>query len=310
MEKSSRKTRKSLIVILYIILVIAVSYVSINNILRVSDLKKTNTSLRNEYNSLNQTYKKTVSSNSDITNKINEYKNIDQLIFDEKELTFSLASQVEKKIQNKETDYKIAYITFDDGPYYLTNRLLDLLREKQVKVTFFTIGIGKTSCIDKRSFDCTTMYEKEAKDNHTIANHTYSHAIFNGLYSSVDEFMRQVDKQEELLVQKTGIKPNILRFPGGIRTAGSKGNLIAEELKKKGYGWVDWTAEDGDGKDLESKTQAWNNLMNTIDEDIEVILLHDYDETTFSILPDFIDYLEENNYILLPLFYDSVMINK
>lgn len=310
MEKSSRKTRKSLIIILYIILIISVSYVTINNCLRVSDLKKDNNTLKKEYNSLNDEYKKLASANSDINNKIDEIKNIDQLIFDEKELTFSLASQVEKKIQNKETKYKIAYITFDDGPYYLTNKLLDLLREKQVKVTFFTIGSGKSSCIDNRSFDCTTMYEKEAADNHTMANHTYSHAIFRGLYSSADEFMNQVQKQEDLILEKTGVKTNIIRFPGGSSTAGSKKSAIIEKLREKGYGWVDWTAQDGDGGDLTSKEQAWNTFKNSIDQDIEVILFHDYDTITYSILNDAIDYLENNNYILLPLFYDSVMVNK
>ena len=310
MEKSSKKIRRSLIIILYIILIISVSYVTINNCLRVFDLKKNYNTIKKEYDLVNNQYNDIVNSNSDINNKIDEINNIDQLITDQKELTFSLASKLEKKIQDGNSKYKIAYLTFDDGPYYLTNRLLELLREKQVKVTFFTIGSGKTSCIDKRSFDCTTMYKKEADDNHTIANHTYSHAIFNGLYSSVSEFMYQVQKQEDLILDKTGVKTNIIRFPGGSRTAGNRASGIIDAIKEKGYGWVDWTAEDGDGKDLESKSQAWNNLMNTIDEDIEVVLLHDYDETTYSILSDFIDYLENNNYILLPLFYDSVMVNK
>lgn len=310
MEKGSRQVIKSFRIILYIVLIISVSYVIVVNCLDVLDLKKTNSSLRDEFNPLNKEYKELTSSNSDIANKVDEIKNIDQLIFDEKELTFSLASNLEKKIKDGNNKYKIAYITFDDGPYYLTNRLLELLRQKQVKVTFFTIGSGKNSCIDNRSFDCTTMYEKEAKDNHTMANHTYSHAIFRGLYSSSDEFINQIQKQEDLILEKTGVKTNIVRFPGGSSTAGSKKNDIVSKLREKGYGWVDWTAQDGDGGDLTSKEQAWNTFKNSIDQDIEVILFHDYDEITYSILSDVIDYLEDNNYILLPLFYDSVMVNK
>ena len=38
--------------------------------------------------------------------------------------------------------------------------------------------------------------------------------------------------------------------------------------------------------------------------------MHDYNDITYSILPDVIDYLENEGYILLPLFYDSVMVNK
>ena len=47
-----------------------------------------------------------------------------------------------------------------------------------------------------------------------------------------------------------------------------------------------------------------------MNDDIEVILFHDYNRITTSILPGFIEYLQNNNYVLLPLFYDSVMIKK
>lgn len=38
-----------------------------------------------------------------------------------KDEVFKLALELENKIIKKETDYKIAYLTFDDGPYYSTN---------------------------------------------------------------------------------------------------------------------------------------------------------------------------------------------
>lgn len=82
------------------------------------------------------------------------------------------------------------------------------------------------------------------------------------------------------------------------------------KLRKMNYGWVDWTAQDGDGGELTNSQIAWNNFKNSINEDIEVVLFHDYNTITLSILPKTIDYLEENNYILLPLFYDSIKINK
>ena len=85
---------------------------------------------------------------------------------------------------------------------------------------------------------------------------------------------------------------------------------IQDELRKNGYGWVDWSALDGDGGNLKSKDAAWSNLKNSINEDIEVVLFHDYSLITTSILNDFIKYLEENNYIILPLFYDSIKVNK
>ena len=83
-----------------------------------------------------------------------------------------------------------------------------------------------------------------------------------------------------------------------------------ESLRQRGYGWVDWTANDGDGKALYSHEQAWNNLYSTVNDNIEVILFHDYNRITTEILPDVIKYLKDNGYELYPLFYESNMISK
>ena len=77
-----------------------------------------------------------------------------------------------------------------------------------------------------------------------------------------------------------------------------------------GYGWIDWTAENGDGKDIQNKQQAWNMLTSYLDDNIEVILFHDYNNITTSMLPEVIEYLQNKGYILLPLFYESNMVNK
>ena len=312
MEKSIRKVKPSFIILIltYTISIITLLYFSYDNILKYNNERNTNKKLNSELNELKNTYNSLVSNKDKINSNINGLKNIDNTINSIKEQVFDLAKKIELKIQNNETEYKIAYLTFDDGPYYLTNDFLKILKEYKVKATFFTIGTGKEKCFDNKSKSCTDIYKKIVDNNHTIANHTYSHAIFNGLYNNVNSFMEQVNKQEDLIYSKTGIKTNILRFPGGSSTSGKLKNSIIEKLREKGYGWVDWTAQDGDGGNLTSKNQAWNNFKNSINSNIEVILFHDYDKYTYSILPDVIKYLEQNNYILLPLFYDSIMVNK
>ena len=312
MAKDERKIRKSSI-IFYFITIIAISicsYISFNNYTNFKNISKENNKQNKLYKKLKDKYKELSLVNETTNQRLNEYKDLDKTLENTKNKVFELAKQVEEKIKNNETEYKIAYITFDDGPYYLTDSVLNILKEKKVKATFFTIGAGKISCLDNRSVDCTETYKKIVDNGHTIANHTYSHAIFNGLYSSTSAFINDVSKQEDLIYSKTGVKTNIIRFPGGSSTAkGIKDDIIAN-LRNKGYGWVDWTAEDGDGKSLSSKEQAMANLERTINDNIEVILFHDYNRITYSILPEAIDYLEERNYILLPLFYDSIMINK
>ena len=72
----------------------------------------------------------------DLLNMYDDLNNIDKKTEELKKEVFELASKVEQKIQNKETNKKIAYITFDDGPYYLTDSVLALLKEKKLKQHF------------------------------------------------------------------------------------------------------------------------------------------------------------------------------
>ena len=312
MDKSQRKIKPSSIIlfIIYIIIILILSFLSINNFNKLKNETKNKTKIKEELSNVNKEYNLLVEKQNKLENEINELKNIDKKTEELKEEVFKLASQVEKKIQNKETTKKIAYITFDDGPYYLTDSVLKVLKENKVKATFFTIGLNKEICFDNKNASCSETYKKIVENGHTIANHTYSHAIFSGLYSSTNSFMEQIKKQEDLIYSKTGVKTNITRFPGGSATARSLKKSIIKELNENGYGWVDWTAQDGDGGNLTSVSDAWSNLKSSINDDIEVILFHDYNTITYSILPEVIKYLEERDYILLPLFYDSIMVNK
>jgi len=312
MEESKRQIKGStiILIILYIIIIGILSLITTFNFIKINELKNKNKDIKLKLETANKELNTLKEEQTVLVTKIDDLNNIDKKTEELKKEVFELASKVEQKIQNKETNKKIAYITFDDGPYYLTDSVLSLLKEKKVKATFFTIGLNKEKCFDNPSASCSETYKKIVDGGHTIANHTYSHLIFNGLYSSVDSFITQVDKQEELIYSKTGAKTNILRFPGGSATARSLKNGIISKLKEKGYGWVDWTAQDGDGGNLTSTTTAWSNFTSSINSDIEVVLFHDYNRYTYEILGDAIDYLEKKDYILLPLFYESVMVNK
>ena len=247
----------------------------------------------------------------EINDKIDELKNVDEKIQDLRKEVFKLASELETKIKKNETKYKIAYLTFDDGPYYNTYKVLDILKQNHIKATFFTTNVNGEKCYDNKNYECHKLYKEYAKANHTIANHTYTHGWNRGLYRSVESFMDAVKKQEELIKSETGVITNIVRFPGGSSTPGkTKGNAMKQALYKAGYGWVDWTASDGDGGYLPNYTTGWSNFTKTISEPIEVVLFHDYHQVTTKMLPEVIKYLQNKNYILLPLFYESVAINK
>ena len=242
--------------------------------------------------------------------EINNYNNIDETINNTRVEYFKAIKELEDQILAGTTTRKIAYLTFDDGPYYNTYKVLDILDQNNVKATFFTTNINGEMCYDNKEFNCHVMYQEYAKRGHTIANHTFTHAIRRGLYNSVDSFMDAVVKQEELIKNYTGYTTNILRFPGGSSTAKGLKEPIIAKLRERGYGYVDWSAGDGDGGGLYSVDQAWSNLYSSINSNIEVVLFHDYNKITTNILPDFINYLKSNGYEIYPLFYESNMIKK
>ncbi len=243
--------------------------------------------------------------------QITAYQEIDKTINNKRDEYFKKIKALEDDILNGKSDKKIAYLTFDDGPYYNTYRVFDILDEYHVKATFFTISMNGEACFDNKNENCFALYKEYVKRGHTIANHTYTHAIRGGLYNSVDSFMDAIIRQEEQIKnQSGGYSPNIVRFPGGSAQAKDLKEPIIEKLRERGYGWVDWSAEDGDGKGIPSKEVGMQKLTATINDKIEVILFHDYNRFTTELLPDAIQYLRDNGYELYPLFYESNMIKK
>lgn len=270
------------------------------------------------YESLSKDYKALVeeldtlkTEKASLEKDIESFRNIDQTIESTKKEYFNHIKQLEDDILAGKSDKKIAYLTFDDGPYYNTYKIFDILDQYNVKATFFTTNTNGEYCFDNKSENCWIRYKEYVLRGHTIANHTYTHSIFRGLYDSPDSFMDAVIRQEELVKEKTGgYVTNIVRFPGGSVTAGGNKDAIIERLRARGYGWADWNSEDGDGRDLSSNEQAWRILTNTIDEKLEVVLLHDYNPYTTALLPRIIEYLQDNGYELYPMFYESHMVNK
>lgn len=310
-KMEQRNTRKTKLIYyitipLSLILILANIYFIYSNQMLEKNIKL-NT---NKSNESKLKYENSLSETSSLEEEIAKIKNIDLEINNSKNEYYKTLKLFEDKVSNKEINYKIAYLTFDDGPYDLTHKFLEVLEKYDVRATFFTIGLDKDPCYDNKNKSCKDIYSKIAKQGHTMANHTYSHSIFNGLYSSTDSFINSVKKQEELIKKETGITTNIVRFPGGITSSGFLRNSITNKLKEIGYGWVDWTALNGDGGYVPNKETALNTLKNSINEDIEVILFHDYSYITLSALSESIEYLRKENYILLPLFYESKMINK
>ncbi len=214
--------------------------------------------------------------------------------------------QLEEKILAGESPYKICYLTLDDGPTYHTQKFLDELERLDVQVTFFTIGYGIP---EHNSHMRDELLKLEALGGHTIANHTFSHAYYGPLYNSVNSFMKEVVKQDELIYNVTGIHTDIVRFPCGSHFCTHRGDTI-QALTDAGYGWIDWS---GNAYDAGSNNYSSDHIAGTViwqarQETFSVVLMHDWNVNTLGALDKIVTTLRAENYLFLPLFKESVTI--
>lgn len=214
--------------------------------------------------------------------------------------------QLEDMILAGESDYRICYLTFDDGPSYQTPDFLDKLKELNAYGTFFTIGC---SISDERNIHLRDEYlRREAREGHSIANHTYTHAYYGPLYKSVDSFMEAVRQQDELVYEITGLHTDIVRFPSGSHYTAHREKSI-EALLSEGYQWMDWVgnAFDAGDNNYSAATIARAVIRQSREDKITVILMHDWNVRTLKALDTIIPTLRAENYLFLPLFKESVM---
>jgi len=192
-------------------------------------------------------------------------------------------------IKNVNQEKKIIYLTFDDGPSIITDKVLDILKENNVKATFFIIGnqIKGFENVIKRIHD----------DGHSIGLHTYTHK-FKRIYSSRDTFIKEMLDCRNEINKLTGISSNIIRFPGGSRNRLTDTYLT--KLHSYNFKIYDWNMVTSDG--INSNTSP-NRLYRDATEGNEklfpiILLLHcDYmHKNSCKALPNIIKYYKEKGY--------------
>ncbi|HZK42184.1 MAG TPA: polysaccharide deacetylase family protein, partial [Clostridia bacterium] len=116
-------------------------------------------------------------------------------------------------------------MTFDDGPGDHTARLLDALKDYDVKATFFVQG----QFVEKYPHLILRMHQ----EGHQVANHTYSHAYL----SKVDDKTRrsQLVRASDAIENVLGFRPNLMRPPGGYRS-----QAVYQEAGRQGMATVFW----------------------------------------------------------------------
>ncbi len=101
-------------------------------------------------------------------------------------------------IWRKETINKEIWLTFDDGPHpEVTPWILSVLKEENVKATFFLLG--------EKIEEFPYLKNKILNEGHTIGNHSYSHR--NGWTCNNDIYFNDIDKCQKLMPENNLFRP-------------------------------------------------------------------------------------------------------
>lgn len=198
------------------------------------------------------------------------------------------------------------YLTFDDGPSYLTSQILDILKEENVQATFFI-----------NNFNDASIVQRMVNEGHTIAIHGYTHD-YQTAYRSVESYMNNITKLREKIKQYTGVDTKIIRFLGGSSNTVSKFNpgvmtKLTQKVIEEGYFYYDWNVSSGDASSTPaSQSDIYYNVTNNLKYGRHnIVLMHDSSSkvNTKNALRDIITYGKTHGFTFHRITESTPMIH-
>lgn len=202
----------------------------------------------------------------------------------------------------------VIYLTFDDGPSSnITPKVLDILKQKNVKATFFILNYSAAN---------EKLVKREYNEGHTVAIHGYSHD-YATIYQSEETYMQNLTKLQAKIKASTGYTATITRFPGGssntISRHYSKGIMsrLSKLVVEKGFTYFDWNVSSGDAGGAKTGKAMYNNVIKGLSKSrANVVLMHDFssNKKVLDALPDIIDYGLANGYTFEKITESTPMV--
>ena len=192
------------------------------------------------------------------------------------------------------TDRKVVYLTFDDGPHPPeTERVLDVLRERGARATFFLIG-SKVSGNE-------AVLRRMLEEGHALGLHTYSHAGTFPLLS-FDKMLADVNEGKRAVESVAGKKISLFRPPFGVTNP-----TISKVVRTLGLQTVGWDVRSFDTMFCKSsehscKQSGYDWYVPVVERIMKqvrpgsVILLHDRLDGASELLALLLDSLAASGY--------------
>ncbi len=172
------------------------------------------------------------------------------------------------------TPSPVVAMTFDDGPHPThTPRLLDMLRERNLRATFYLIG--------NRVVQYPNIARRIAEEGHEIGNHSWSHPFMDRL--SAAAVTREIDQTTDAIFQVTGRPPVTFRPPYGAFTRNQRTNLHAA----RSLPTILWSVDPQDWRRPGPSVVA--NRILTHAHQGGIILSHDIHRGTIDAMPQTLD---------------------
>ena len=171
-------------------------------------------------------------------------------------------------------------LTFDDGPGYYTNDILDLLEQYNAKATFFMIGQ------EVENYPSAVLREHEMGMEQ--GNHSWDHKTLTHL--SPEDIEWEFQKTNDLITSITGDEIELFRAPGG----GLNDDVYNNSLGMKSILWsidtLDW--------ETKNAQQTYDTVINNV-QDGDIILMHEIYEASYNAAKMIIPKLQEMGYQLV-----------
>jgi peptidoglycan/xylan/chitin deacetylase (PgdA/CDA1 family) len=177
-------------------------------------------------------------------------------------------------------------LTFDDGIHAeLTPKVLDILKQKNVKAIFFLIG--------KNIQGNETIVKRMHEEGHQIGNHSFEHSFWFDMKSS-KAMLVEIEQTNQVLESVIGEKIKLFRPPYGVTNPN-----LAKAIKQSGLQSIGWSLRTFDTTAKTKQKLLVKLKQNTKDRDI--VLLHDRCEITADSLTEYIDFCLDRGFTFVTL---------
>jgi len=167
-------------------------------------------------------------------------------------------------------------ITFDDGPIEgKTEQILEILRKQNIPSAFF--------CIGNRVDQNPALVKRIHNEGHLVGNHSYWHAATFDLQRA-STIAKELTDTDTSIFNTIGVRPKFFRPPYGVTNP-----MVSKAVRQNKYTVIGWSVRSFDTV-IQDRQKLFKRITRSL-KGGDIVLFHDYSESTIEILPAFLQHV-------------------